>query len=160
MRSINWLIGLRASPEEIGRGVAIGIFVALTPTLGFQIAIAACLATLFNANRSVAVMGVWITNPLTVPPIFAVTYAVGTQFWNGPPASGVGPLFGSLSQQASQQEVWYWPERLKTLLFVGADILAPLTIGGAICGLAAATGCYLIAVRVVRHGRDSDPPSA
>ncbi len=155
-RSIDWVIGLRASPEEIGRGVAIGVFVALTPTLGFQIAIAACLATLLNANRTVAIAGVWITNPITVPPIFAVTYAVGVRFWNGPSVGNVGSLLGGLSQRASQQEIWNWPERLKALILVGRNVLAPLTIGGAICGLAAATICYVVVVRVVRQRRAAE----
>lgn len=155
-RSIDWLIGLRASPEEIGRGVAIGIFVALTPTLGFQIAIAACLATLLNANRPVAVLGVWITNPVTVPPIFALTYAVGAHFWHGPVTGGVGQLLGGLSQQATSQAVWDWPAQLKALVLVGGDVLAPLTIGGAICGLVAAGVCYVIVVRVVRQRRANE----
>ncbi len=57
--------------------VFIGLFVAFMPTLG-QMFIAAFLALFFRANLPVSVGLVWITNPLTMVPLFYGTYSLGS----------------------------------------------------------------------------------
>ena len=58
-------VRLRGLPEEIAKGVALGIFIGMTPTFGFQMAIALFFAYLLRENRLAAILGVWITNPVT-----------------------------------------------------------------------------------------------
>ena len=47
--------------HAIAMGAGIGMFVAMTPTMGFQMIIAAVIATLFRANRVTAILPVWIS---------------------------------------------------------------------------------------------------
>lgn len=75
---------LRGSPEAIGLGIAIGIFVGFSPLMGFQMLIAIFLATFMYANRPAAMAAVWITNPLTFLPIYIFTYRVGKCLLPGP----------------------------------------------------------------------------
>lgn len=70
-------IRLRGLPEEIAKGVALGIFIGMTPTFGFQMAIAIFFAYLLKENRLAAILGVWVTNPVTAPFIYAAEYEVG-----------------------------------------------------------------------------------
>jgi uncharacterized protein (DUF2062 family) len=70
-------VRLRGLPEEIAKGVALGIFVGMTPTFGFQMAIAIFFAFLLRENRLAAILGVWVTNPVTAPFIYAAEYEVG-----------------------------------------------------------------------------------
>ena len=70
-------VRLRGLPDEIAKGVALGIFIGMTPTFGFQMAIAIFFAYLLRENRLAAVLGVWVTNPVTAPFIYAAEYAVG-----------------------------------------------------------------------------------
>lgn len=65
------------TPHRIALGVAIGVFVAWTPTIGFQMALTLALAWLLGANKLVGVPFVWISNPLTVVPIYLPNYYVG-----------------------------------------------------------------------------------
>lgn len=55
----------------------VGIFCAFLP-LPFQMVIAALVAMLFRVNLPLSAALVWITNPLTMAPIFYATYKLGT----------------------------------------------------------------------------------
>ena len=65
------------TPHRIALGIALGFFVAWTPTLGFQMILVLLLATTFKANRAVGIPIVWISNPLTIAPIYFPNYWLG-----------------------------------------------------------------------------------
>lgn len=58
-------------------GVAIGLFVAFLPLPGHML-VAAILAIYFRVNLPLAVVLVWLTNPLTIAPYLFLAYKTGT----------------------------------------------------------------------------------
>jgi len=66
----------RKNRRTITRACAIGLFFAFIPT-PFQMVFAAIAAVFFNAYLPLSVGLVWITNPLTMPPIFYLAYRLG-----------------------------------------------------------------------------------
>lgn len=56
---------------------AVGVFLALIP-MPFQMVVAAAAAILLRVNLPLSVALVWISNPLTMPPMYYFTYRVGT----------------------------------------------------------------------------------
>lgn len=58
-------------------GVAVGLFMAFMP-MPFQMAPAAALAVLFRVNLPISVALVWLTNPLTIAPVFYFSYKLGS----------------------------------------------------------------------------------
>ena len=62
--------------RTLSRAFAVGLFCAFIP-VPFQMVLAAIGAIIFYANLPVSVALVWITNPITVPPIFYSCYQLG-----------------------------------------------------------------------------------
>ncbi len=56
---------------------AVGLFMAFVP-LPTQMLLAAAAAILFRVNLPISVVLVWLTNPVTIPPMFYFAYLVGT----------------------------------------------------------------------------------
>jgi uncharacterized protein (DUF2062 family) len=64
-------------------GVALGLFWACVPIPG-QMLVSAICAIYFRVNLPLAVILVWITNPLTIPPYLFLAYKTGTVLLNEP----------------------------------------------------------------------------
>jgi len=62
---------------------AVGLFMAFVP-VPFQMLLGAAGAILFRVNLPLSVALVWITNPLTMPPMFYFTYRVGVWLLGSP----------------------------------------------------------------------------
>jgi uncharacterized protein (DUF2062 family) len=152
-RFLRWLIFLRGSPEAIGRGVAIGILVALTPTIGFQILLSAGLATLVGGSRPAAVLMTAITSPPTFVPIYGFTYWIGSLVWAGPPVSEVTATLTGLLRDLSTLGWTEVARQIGAFAAVGRDIFVPLWLGGFATGIVAGGGAYLPTVRFVRFSR-------
>jgi uncharacterized protein (DUF2062 family) len=65
------------SRDQVAKGLALGIFIALTPTIGVQMAMTVVAAFILRVNIPVAVAACWITNPLTAPFIYTLQYRLG-----------------------------------------------------------------------------------
>jgi len=106
----------RTSPAN---AVSVGLFCALMP-MPFQMILAALLAISFGVNLPISVLLVWLTNPFTIPPVFAFTYWVGTKLLEIPMISfNIELSWEWISTQFSQ--IWQ-----------------PLLFGSVVCGLIAA----------------------
>jgi uncharacterized protein (DUF2062 family) len=63
---------------SVSGAFGIGLFVAYMP-IPFQSLPAALLAIAFRVNLPIAIMLVWVSNPLTIPPMFYMAYEVGAK---------------------------------------------------------------------------------
>ena len=67
--------------RSVAVGLALGLFIAFTPTIPFQMLMCAIGAILLRVNLSVAIAAIWITNPLTAVPIYLAASRVGRHFF-------------------------------------------------------------------------------
>ncbi len=124
-------VRLRGLPEEIAKGVALGIFIGMTPTFGFQMAIALFFAYLLKENRLAAILGVWITNPVTAPVIYSIEYEMGRILLSMP--------------RASLPTEFTWGAYAD----LGWDIMYPLWVGGTLAGIILGALSYFVTLRMV-----------
>ena len=114
-----WHLNRRTVP----RAVAIGLFCAFLP-IPFQMALACALAIVLRANIPIAMFLVWLTNPITIPPIFYSCYKVGAFLMQLPAQSfTINLSFAWLSH--SLGIIWQ-----------------PLLLGSVVCGLIASVVGY------------------
>lgn len=83
-RLIRPLLHPRHPPEYMARGVFFGLFVALSPTTGIQMPLILVLWLLVRRFRSswnfhllVAMAWTWVTNVLTIPPLYYLYVVTG-----------------------------------------------------------------------------------
>jgi uncharacterized protein (DUF2062 family) len=131
---------LRGDPREIALGFALGLFIGMSPIMGFQMVIAAAVAAFLKWDIISAAMGVWITNPLTAPFIYSLTYFVGSKIY------GTSNVF-KLPDEITVPVV-------KAILAKSPGIFYSLTIGGIVLGIPLAVAGYFISYRLVSRYRD------
>ncbi|HPA57951.1 MAG TPA: DUF2062 domain-containing protein [bacterium] len=145
------LLSLNDSPHDIALGLALGIFIGFLPIMGIQMTVVLVFALPFrNANKVAAVAGVWITNPLTVIPIYAFIYWVGTAFY---PAEYI---LTSESLKCKMRDIIQldgFIDQTQAFLSLGADIFLPMCIGGAIVGFIAMFPTYFITRKLIENYR-------
>lgn len=122
-------------PHRLALGAAIGMFVAFTPTIGFQTAIVLFAAWRFRANKAIGLPIVWISNPATAVPIYYGCFVVG-RFVLG--REGMGSQWWS---QLSSPPAGWWP-MVSFYWSQMMEIATPVWLGSMVVGLAAAVPCY------------------
>jgi hypothetical protein len=75
--------------EPVARGLGLGLFVAVTPTMGVQWVVAALLILIFPANLPIALAACLVTNPLTTPAFLYAEYIIGSWMLQ---RAGYGPI--------------------------------------------------------------------
>ena len=135
---------IRGEPRQIAYGLALGIFIGMTPFMGFHTLMALFLAAVCKWNKITAMAGVFITNPLTAPFIYPVTYVVGNAVIG---VSHIPHPENVLSFEAAADLVRHSPL-----------ILADLMAGGIIIGLPLSIAAYWIALAAVENYRRKIKP--
>ena len=100
-------------------GFAVGLFFAYVP-LPLQMVMAAAAAILFRVNLPISVALVWITNPITIPPMFYFAYWVGTRILGTPPQAESFHLSMEWIQQGGLNDIFL-------LLVIGSLICATVS---------------------------------
>ncbi|MBI2608291.1 MAG: DUF2062 domain-containing protein [Deltaproteobacteria bacterium] len=135
-------VRLRATPEEVSRGLALGVFVGMTPTYGFQVVLAILLAVALKENKLAAVLGVFVTNPFTAIPIYYFNYRIGRLF------------VPSLTERLTTLESLSVKEQLSHLANASVDFLLVWLLGCLIVGLISALLTYWISKPIYIYLRD------
>jgi uncharacterized protein (DUF2062 family) len=117
---------LQGEPSYIAMGMAIGVFIGITPTIPFHTIIAVALAFILKGSKPAAAIGVWIANPITIPFFYIGSFKAGTFLLNRPIPFDV--KF----------------ESIKELLSLGFDATIAMVIGGAILGIVPGILSYIV----------------
>ena len=108
-------LSLQGNPAEIAMGMAIGVFVGVTPTIPFHTALIVLIGITFRQNISAGYLVSWlVSNPVTIPILYLSQYRLG-RFLLGMGENGF--IFNDYSLRV-----------LATA--AGREIVVPLLVGG------------------------------
>lgn len=114
--------------RSVAGGLALGLFIGFMPILG-QMFVAAALAILVRVNLPVSVMAVWVSNPLTMAPMYFFTYKIGAWLLQLP------------VEQHDFVMSWQW------LTHGFLVIWKPFLLGSVVCGaIAALLGVFFVRI--------------
>jgi uncharacterized protein (DUF2062 family) len=114
-----------ANRKSVAGGLWLGLFIAFMPMPGHMI-LAILAALLLRVNIPVAALAVWVTNPLTVVPIFYLAYRLGCAVMDIP------------VQSFPEEFSWNW----MTTEFI--DVWKPLWFGSMILATSIASAAYIL----------------
>jgi uncharacterized protein (DUF2062 family) len=76
---IKAVIKVKESPHRIALAFAAGVFIGMSPLLGFHTLLGFASAWIFRLNPFAVLAGVYITNPWTIVPIYTFSTYIGAQ---------------------------------------------------------------------------------
>jgi len=121
---------LHGDPHYVAMGMAIGVFVSITPTIPVHTVIAIALAFVLRGSKPAAIIGVWFANPITIPLFYWGSYELG--------------MF--LLGKSIPFDVKY--ESIGKLLELGLDVTVAMIAGGAILGILPGIAAYFITRKI------------
>ena len=119
-------VRLHGTPKDVARGLSLGVFIGITPTMGIQTPLALLGAMLLKENKLAALIGVWISNPMTFIPIYTFNFKVGKYI--------LGTSDLKMPNFTSIQE----------FLELGHDFILPFVLGSFIVAIISAAISYFI----------------
>lgn len=122
---------LKGDPHYVAMGMAIGVFIGITPTMPFHTVLAVSLAFMFRGSKAAAALGVWFCNPVTAPIFYWGSYKVGMYLLGNP-----APF-----------DVKY--ESILELLNLGMDVTMAMITGGVILGILPGIASYFITRKII-----------
>ena len=117
---------------------AIGVFIGMSPLLGLHTILGLLAAWLFRLNRIITLVGVFVTNPWTIVPI----YSFGT--WVGANIIGIDNILPEID----------WSH----ITIIGffkefRPLLLPFLIGNTVIGIASAVVSYVLIYKAAKNYR-------
>ncbi len=133
---------LEGNPHYLALGMAVGIFVAIMPIIPFQTLVAFGLAFIVRGSKSAAVLGTWLSNPLTIPLVYFANYKVGCLLL------GYADTADSIAFDSFDQ-----------LMELGVEVTLAMLLGGAVIGAVLGVAAYFATFRgfVVLRRRSRQP---
>ena len=129
------------TPHRIALGVGLATLVAFLPLIGVQTVLAVALAAMFRANKVVCIPVVWITNPVTLWPIYGACFALGRFLL---PASFGGAeqaeTLRQLSERGGISEIFtlaFWGNLFTWAASLGAEMWVGCAVVGIVGGIVA-----------------------
>ena len=131
---------IRGTPDQISLGMALGMFIGMTPFMGFHTITAVAMASIFGWSKIAAGIGVFITNPFTAPIIYSFTYQLGSKITGYSDPAKLASLFKD--------------DGLIALIKSSPMIIIDLLIGGIIIGIPVAIIGYYVTFKIVTDARE------
>ncbi len=134
---------LEGNPHYLALGMALGIFVSITPIIPFQTLVAIGLAFVVRGSKSAAVLGTWLSNPLTIPVVYYADYKLGCAL---------------LGYENTLDSVTF--DSFSQLMELGLEVTLAMIVGSVVIGAVLGLVAYFVTFRgfilIRRRSRQAD----
>jgi len=131
---------LKGDADSIGRGVGLGIFVGITPTIPFHTIALVVLSPLLRANIIASLLAATVvSNPMTFFAQYYLSWKIGNWFF--PSKVSWNTIQSFLDYIASDAS---FRETVAAFLHIGSQTMITLLAGGFILALLPAIAGYLV----------------
>lgn len=154
---VTGILHLDEEPSRLAMGLAVGVFIGVTPFFFLHTLLAVVVALVFRLNMAATITGAWINLPWFAPFVYAFCLKLGEAVLSGDVrAWRLGELTeaaGTFLQTSARDHAGTFFQMMWNAFFVAST---PLFLGTTIVGGAAAIVTYFVAlgaIREIRHLR-------
>ncbi len=115
---IKYILNINAPAHKIALSSGLGMVIGFSPYLGFHTLLATVTSIGLRLPIYPLMIGAYITNPITVPPIYAFLYKVGT-----------------ILTDSSKKDINWSVQSFSELMVLTKSIIWPLFVGCHVVGL-------------------------
>jgi uncharacterized protein (DUF2062 family) len=160
------VLHLDEEPSRLAMGMAVGVFIGITPLYGLHTLLALIAAFCFRLNKAATITGAWLNLPWFAPFVYGFSLKLGESILSGTvrlswmSVRELAEAAAAYLRSSPQQHADYFWQLLWDMLFVAST---PLLVGTTVVGAVLAIVAYFVtleAVREVRRLRLFPPPPA
>ncbi len=148
------VLHLDEEPSRLAMGMAVGVFIGLTPLYGLHTLIALAVAFVFRLNKVATITGAWLNLPWFAPFVYGFCLKLGEGILSGDftwfSFGELAEVAGSYLRASPREHADYFWQLLWDMLFVASK---PLFIGTTVVGLVAGIVTYFLTLEAVREVR-------
>jgi uncharacterized protein (DUF2062 family) len=132
---IQVIFSVKDSPHRISIAFALGIFIGMSPLFGVHTLLGLMVAYIFRLNKLVTIVGVYVTNPWTIIPIYSFST------WVGAKCLGINKILPDID----------WKHiTFGALMNDFSPLLMPFIVGTVLIGVLSSIVSYLIVYRLIK----------
>lgn len=140
-------------PHRLALGIAVGMFVTITPLIGFQMMLSVFLAWMLRANKLVGIPLVWISNPFTIIPIYYPCYRLGCALLGEKVVNEKWSQLGTEWKELLADPATTWSNKVKFWWEGLMDFITPLCLGCLVVATVMGVLSYYVSLFAIRSYR-------
>ena len=151
------VLHLDEEPSRLAAGMAVGVFIGITPFYGLHTLIALGAAYVFRLNKAATITGAWLNLPWTAPFVYGFSLTLGEAVLNGDwsrfsmaSVHGLAESAGAYLRAGPRETADNLWQLVWSMLFVASK---PLFVGTTILGFVLAIVAYFVTLEAVRDVR-------
>jgi uncharacterized protein (DUF2062 family) len=148
---IRAILQLDDTAHSIALGTAIGFFIAWTPTVGIHMILVVAVAVLLRANKVAGLIAVYLSNPITVAPMYYLDYWLGAQVLHNK---------FTFAEMQALLDYHGWDGFKRALWTLCVELAGPMWLGGLVLAIGHAIPGYYITRWAVERYRRRSPVTA
>jgi uncharacterized protein len=164
------VLHLDEEPSRLAAGMAVGVFIGVTPFYGLHTLLALIAAYVFRLNKVATITGAWLNLPWSAPFVYGFCFRLGEAVLTGDWSTfSLHSIYGLATylRASPRQTAGTLYRVVWDMLFVASK---PLFVGTTIVGLVLSVAAYFITLEAVRdvrrlrarmhpaHGSSGSPP--